>query len=136
MRLDRVGTNRAPFIDSTTARIRPVCFAATPSLKRRKPSIKRCGQLVDELALIRDQADIDTLSTEILPNMQHNVRGLLPARSSMTTDRATEEGLLHHIPKRLPRCAQARSERVAPVVELDLPHSSRPTRRLEALRHL
>ena len=40
--------------------------------------IKRCGQLVDELALIGDQADVEALATEIQPNVQHDVRGLLP----------------------------------------------------------
>ena len=36
--LERVVQNRAPFIDSTTARTRPVCFAATRSGKRHRPS--------------------------------------------------------------------------------------------------
>ena len=47
--------------------------------------VKRRRQLVDQLPLIGDQADVDTLATQIQPNMQHDVRGLLPGRSSVTT---------------------------------------------------
>jgi hypothetical protein len=35
--------------------------------------IERRGQLVDELALIGDQADVDAFATEIQPNVQHDV---------------------------------------------------------------
>jgi hypothetical protein len=35
--------------------------------------IERRSELVDELALIGDQADVDALAAEIQPNMQHDV---------------------------------------------------------------
>jgi hypothetical protein len=47
--------------------------------------VERRGQLTDELALIRDQTDVNALATEIQPNMQHDVQGLLLGRSSVTT---------------------------------------------------
>ncbi len=38
----------------------------------------RLKNAASELALIRDQADVDALATEIQPNMHHDARGLLP----------------------------------------------------------
>ena len=64
-------TNRAPFIDSITARTRSQ-RRATRSTNPRNPSASAgAAVLANQLAAIRQQAHVDSTTTQIQSNVQH-----------------------------------------------------------------
>jgi hypothetical protein len=65
--------------------------------------IRRAGELLDELALVGEQADIDPLATEIQPSVQHVLGPPWCSFFGWTSSVATEEVLLHVSPKRRSR---------------------------------